>query len=63
MYDLSYMKDYKLIGIRSSKHPSEICVKVEDYMEANANCALLLKRGFDLRLLQKTLNKMFPEDK
>jgi N-acetylmuramoyl-L-alanine amidase len=24
MYDLSYLKDYKLIGIRSSKHPNEI---------------------------------------
>lgn len=63
MYDLSYMKDYKLLGIRSSKHTDEICVKVADYMEANANCVLLLKRGFDLKLLQKTLNELYPENK
>lgn len=63
MYDLSYMKDYKLLGIRSSKHTDEICENVADYMEANANCVLLLKRGFDLRLLQKTLNDMYPENK
>jgi N-acetylmuramoyl-L-alanine amidase len=62
MYDLSYMKDYKLLGIRSSKHTDEICEKVADYMEANANCVLLIKRGFDLQLLQKTLNEMYPED-
>lgn len=63
MYDLSYMKDYKLLGIRSSQHTDEICEKVADYMEANANCVLLLKRGFDLRALQKTLNDMLGEDK
>jgi N-acetylmuramoyl-L-alanine amidase len=60
MYDLSYFKEYKLIGIRSSKHPSEIHEKITWAMEANANCVLLLKRGFDLRLLQKTLNDMYP---
>jgi N-acetylmuramoyl-L-alanine amidase CwlA len=62
MYDLSYMKEYKLVGLRSSKHPSEINEKVTWAMEANANCVLLLKRGFDLRLLQKTLNEMYPEE-
>ncbi|MCH5586189.1 N-acetylmuramoyl-L-alanine amidase [Shimazuella sp. AN120528] len=60
MYDLSYFKDYQLIGIRSSKHPSEINEKVTWAMEANANCVLLLKRGFDLRALQKMLNDMYP---
>jgi N-acetylmuramoyl-L-alanine amidase len=60
MYDLSYFKDYQLIGIRSSRHPSEINEKVAWAMEANANCVLLLKRGFDLRLLQKMLNDMYP---
>jgi len=62
MYDLSYMKDYKLIGIRSSKSATEIGEKIAEYMEANANCVLLLKRDFDLRLLQKTLNEMYPEE-
>lgn len=61
MYDLSYMKDYKLVGLRSSKHPNEINEKVTWAMEANANCVVLLKRGFDLRLLQKMLNEMYPE--
>jgi N-acetylmuramoyl-L-alanine amidase len=60
MYDLSYFKDYQLIGLRSSKHPSEIHEKVTWAMEANANCVLLLKRGFDLRALQKMLNDMYP---
>lgn len=63
MYDLSYMKDYKLIGIRSSKHTNEITDKVTQYMEANANFVLLTKRGADLRALQKTLNAMYPESK
>lgn len=61
MYDLSYMKDYKLIGIRSSKSTAEIGEKVAEYMEANANFVLLTKRGADLRGLQKTLNVMYPE--
>jgi hypothetical protein len=60
MYDLSYFKDYQLIGLRSSRHPSEIHEKVTWAMEANANCVLLLKRGFDLRALQKMLNDMYP---
>jgi N-acetylmuramoyl-L-alanine amidase len=60
MYDLSYFKDYKLVGICSSQHPSEINEKVTWAMEANANCVLLTKRGFDLRALQKMLNDMYP---
>lgn len=63
MYDLSYLKDYKLVGIRSSKHPNEIRDKVTWAMEANANCVLLLKRDFDLRILQKALNEMYPKVK
>ncbi|WP_028778574.1 hypothetical protein [Shimazuella kribbensis] len=63
MYDLSYLKDYKLIGICSSKHPNEINEKVTWAMDANSNCVLLLKRGFDLRILQKALNEMYPENK
>lgn len=63
MYDLSYMKDYKLVGIRSSKHTNEITDKVSEYMEANANFVLLTKRGADLRALQKTLNAMYPDSK
>jgi N-acetylmuramoyl-L-alanine amidase len=62
MYDLSYLKDYELIGIRSSKHPNEIHEKVTWAMEANANCVLLLKRGYDLRGLQKALNEMYQEE-
>jgi hypothetical protein len=63
MHDLSYLKDGKLIGLRSSKHPNEIHEKVTWTMEANANCVLLLKRGYDLRILQKALNEMYPENK
>jgi hypothetical protein len=62
MYDLSYLKDYELIGIRSSRHPSEINEKVTWAMTARANCTLLLKRGFDLRHLQKALNEMYPPE-
>ena len=62
MYDLSYMKDYKLIGIRSSKHTNEINDKVSEYMMANANFLVLTKRGADLQGLQKTLNDMYPEE-
>lgn len=61
MYDLSFMKDYKLLGIRSSTHSNEINEGINWAMAANANCVLLLKRNFDLRLLQKTLNAMYPE--
>jgi N-acetylmuramoyl-L-alanine amidase len=59
MYDLSYLKDYKFVGLRSTKQPGEIHDKITWAMEANANCVLLTKRGFDLRQLQKALNKMY----
>jgi N-acetylmuramoyl-L-alanine amidase len=61
MYDLSYLKDGELVGLMSSKHPSEINQKVSWAMNANANCVLLLKRGFDLRQLKKALDEMYPE--
>jgi hypothetical protein len=57
MYDLSYLKDYKFVGLRSIKQPGEIHAKITWAMEGNANCVLLTKRGFDLRQLQKALNK------
>ena len=63
MYDLSYLSDYKLKGVISSKHPEEIVAKVKWAMDARANCVLLLKRGFDLRILQKALNEMYPDSK
>jgi GH25 family lysozyme M1 (1,4-beta-N-acetylmuramidase) len=62
MYDLSCLKDYKLVGLQSSKHPSEINQKVSWAMGANANCVLLLKRGFDLRQLKKALDEMYPPE-
>jgi N-acetylmuramoyl-L-alanine amidase len=59
IYDLSYFKDYKLIGLRSTKQPREIHDKITWAMEARANCVLFTKRGYDLRLLQKALNKIY----
>lgn len=63
MYDLSIAKDYKLVGLRSSKHTEEIDESVTKMMLAKANCLVLAKRGYDLRILQKTLNAMYPPDK
>ena len=60
MYDLSYLKDGKLVGLHSSKHTDEINEKVSWAMVANANYVLLIKRGNDLRTLQKALNDMYP---
>lgn len=62
MFDLSYLKGDELVGVISSSRPSVIHPKVTWAMEARANCTLLLKRGFDLRHLQKYLNDRFPLD-
>ncbi|WP_275092339.1 N-acetylmuramoyl-L-alanine amidase family protein [Shimazuella soli] len=61
MYDLSYLKDYKFIGLRSTKQPQEINDKIIWAMEASA-CVLLTKRGYDLRLLQKVLNRIYSSE-
>lgn len=62
MYDLSYLdgKDFK--GLISSQYPHEIHDKVTWAMLARANCVLLLKRGFDIRHLQKALNEKYPQE-
>jgi N-acetylmuramoyl-L-alanine amidase len=63
MYDLSYLKEGKLVGLVSSTSPKKISDKVAWAMGARANFVLLLKRGEDLRVLQKALNEMLSLDK
>lgn len=55
-YDLSIAKDYKLVGLRSSKHPAELAETLAKMMEAEANFIVITKRGADMVVLQKTLN-------
>lgn len=63
MYDLSYLKEGKLVGLVSSTSPNKIGEKIDWAMGARANYVLLLKRGADLRVLQKALNDLYPPDK
>lgn len=62
MYDLSIAKEYRLVGLRSSKHTEEIDESVSKMMLAHANCLVLTKRGFDLRILYETLKKELGEE-
>lgn len=55
-YDLSIASEYKLVGKRSSKHPS-LAETLEKMMRAKANFVLVIKRGADMEDVEWILSE------